>query len=87
MILFKRKIVGQYFEYTTQPTTQRITQQCIEEARVCPDGNSGLRFIPKFWNRKSKSAARYFAVASIAKASALYLAIHYVRNFRSWAFR
>jgi hypothetical protein len=33
MILSKRKIVGQCLEYTTQ----RITQQCIEEVRVCPD--------------------------------------------------
>ena len=79
MILPKRKIVGQCLEYTTQ--------QYIEEVRVCPDRNAGSRFIPKFWNRKSKSAARYSAVASIAKASVRYLAIHYVCNPRSWAFR
>lgn len=43
MILSKRKIVSQCPEYTTQPTTQRITQQGIEEARVCLDRNAGSR--------------------------------------------
>lgn len=80
MILSKRKIVGQCLEYTTQPITQRITQQCIEEARVCPDrGTLGLVY--------PKKAARCSTVASIAKASARHLAIHCVCNLRSWAFR
>lgn len=59
MILSKRKKVGQCLEYTTQPTTQRITQ-CIEEARVCPDrGMLGLVY-PKILEPQVKISRSMF---------------------------